>query len=220
MDAEAFVLTFARFDLTGERCATVTHHLREKRSDLMRFYTEGGVAWLMNNVAFSGKVLWQRADGPRITLVNTPRRMGYDVAVDMCRHLGFLVHPLYSKGSLQALLETDPRRAHEVLGEALGRTKYFIRLIDAYQIGHESGNSRYNRRLARRPKDAKGFDLSYYYQIYRDAKAKVAAERAGGPKSIFTEGGRKPISRSCGGWRRSSSRVSTTLPGRCLLKAA
>ena len=189
MDSEVFVQPSGRFDSTREQRHTVIERLQEQRSDPTRFYTEGGMAWFTNNVAYSGRVLWAPSGSRGLPPVNVSRHMGHGLAIDMCRFLGFLVYPKYSKGSLQAMLEQDPDRAHELLGAALCKTKYFLRLIDAYQVAHQSGSEEYNTRLERLPPEQRtGLNASYHYQIFRDAEAMVAKERNGGPKTIFSEG--------------------------------
>ncbi len=182
MDSEAFVQPFEVFTAAAKPPGTVIEHLQEQRSDPTRFYTEGGTRWFINSTAYSGKVLWSRSGGG-LPAERMDRRMGQGVAVDMTRYLAFLADPAYSGRHLSQL---EPAVRREKLGNLLSKKgKYFLRLVDAYEIAHETGNKIYNEKRRKR-RQSQGRDASYHYQIYRDAEAMVQDERGGGAKTIFS----------------------------------
>lgn len=152
----------------------------EKGGDPTRFYTEGGTIWFINNAAYSGKLLWPKS-GNAVKWQFMKKEFGHDLATDMVRYLGYLGSPKYTVNNLKGRSTEDQR---EILGAALAKTKYFIRLIDAYEIGHDQGNKIYNDRINQRQKT--GDDASYHLQIYNDAVKMVAAQASSDPNNVIT----------------------------------
>jgi hypothetical protein len=95
-----------------------------------------------------------------------------------------------------------PEKRVEQLNGVLKDSKYFLRLVDAYLMGHDGlGNELYNNRMQWRQRE--GPDASYHAQIAKDVEALVdrdnpqAAERlrsaAGGLEGEALEAGRRSI---------------------------
>ena len=184
MDSEGFVQKLGKFDSASADRASIIEDVMEKSKDPTRFYTEGGTLWFINNAAYSGKVLW-KGQGEGVKWLPVSSDFGYDLAVDMTRYLGFLGSPKYSSSYLQGKSEAYQRK---VLSKALAKTKYFIRLIDAYEIGHEAGNKHYNNRIQNKPADGvESDDASYHLQIYNDAVKMVAEQDSGDPRNVITK---------------------------------
>jgi F0F1-type ATP synthase epsilon subunit len=187
MDSEVFVQPWGRFDAAMEERIAVLKDVNEKRGDPTRFYSEAGTKWFLNNLHYSGKVLW--AGGDETTKwVDIEPGEGHGLALDMIRYMGFLTDPKYSKSNLDSI--TDPARKKAVLEDALKKTKYTIRLIDAYEIAHSdgevTGNDNYNKRKDN--VDSEDREASYHWQIYKNAEALIKAEREGKTKTVFEEG--------------------------------
>ncbi|MCB1122385.1 MAG: hypothetical protein KJT03_12605, partial [Verrucomicrobiae bacterium] len=156
MDSEGFVQKLGKFDSRTATKKDIVEDLIEKGVDPTRFYTEGGTVWFINNAAYSGKLLWPKT-GQGVKWVNLSKDFGHDLAVDMTRYLGFLTSPKYTEDYLK---DKPEDYQVEALEAALGKTKYFIRLVDAYEIGHDQGNQIYNTRIER--KQDTGEDTSYH----------------------------------------------------------
>ncbi|TVQ85504.1 MAG: hypothetical protein EA400_15585 [Chromatiaceae bacterium] len=170
MDTETFVQPAGRLDAADTPFGTLILDAAVKRKDATRFYSEGGGKWAMNNYAFSGKGLWGDVGEIRRWTRAEPRE-GYGLALDMARHLGFLSDPRSTPDSLARM--TPEQRLRQLDG-VLKDSKYFLRLVDAYVMGHDGlGNSLYNNRMQWRQDS--GPDASYHAQIAKDVEALVTA---------------------------------------------
>jgi len=174
MDTETFVQPAGRLDAADTPYGTLIIDAAVKRKDATRFYSEGGGKWAMNNYAYSGKPLWGDAAAIRRWTRAEPRE-GYGLAIDMARHLGFLSDPRSTPDSLARM--TTEQRVRQLDG-VLKDSKYFLRLVDAYLMGHDGlGNALYNNRMQWRQDS--GPDASYHAQIAKDVEALVAAGGGG-----------------------------------------
>ena len=184
MDTEAFIQPVGNFDSSKESVSKIIQDVSVKMDDPTRFYTEAGGKWFINNMAYSGKSLWPpgKADAGSDKWARIPRVEAHGLALDMTRYLEFLTNPKYHSKKIAALGKSDPAKQKEVLGSVLKKTKYFIRLIDAYTMSHEHGNKLYHKRLENRK--SKGDDASYHWQIYKDVENMIN----GGHKTIFNKG--------------------------------
>ncbi len=180
MDSEAFVQPFTRFDSSKAELDEVISDIVEKNKDPTRFFSEGGGEWFINNAAFSGKLLWPDGN-KKVEWVEVDRSRGHGLAIDMARYLGFLGSPKYTSH----YLADHPQDRKKYLEKALGKTKYFIRLIDAFEIGHPEGNKHYNDR--KNINATEGRDASYHWQIYKDAKKIIDAQDPNDPNAVFTK---------------------------------
>ncbi len=180
MDSEAFVQPFDRFDTAQADLKDAVADIVEKNRDPTRFYSEGGTEWFINNAAYSGMLLWPRGN-QRVKWVDVDPTRGHGLAIDMARYLGFLASPKYTK----KYLDEHPADRREYLETALGKSKYFLRLIDAYEIGHPTGNIEYNKRKDINSNDRK--DKSYHWQIYEDAKKIVENPDPNDPNPVFKQ---------------------------------
>lgn len=170
MDTETFVQPAGRLDAAGTPFGTLILDAAVKRKDATRFYSEGGGKWAMNNYAFSGKALWGDAAEIRRWVRAEPRE-GYGLALDMARHLGFLSDP---RSTADSLARMTPEQRMRQLDGVLKDSKYFLRLVDAYVMGHDGlGNALYNNRMQWRQDS--GADASYHAQIAKDVEALVTA---------------------------------------------
>ncbi|MCF6247112.1 MAG: hypothetical protein L3J69_07095 [Desulfobacula sp.] len=180
MDTEAFIQGIGNFDSAKESLANIVTDVSVKMGDPTRFYSEAGGNWFINNMTYSGKLLWGQNPGAkkwsRIT-----RGEANGLALDMCRYLSFLTDPKYESTKIAAM--TDPAAQRKTLESALKKTKYFIRLIDAYMISHEKGNDLYHKRMDHKKKEVE--DASYHWQIYKDAQRLIK----GGYKTLFDQPG-------------------------------
>lgn len=189
MDSEGFVQKMGRFDSSTAARREIIEDLVEKGVDPTRFYTEGGTLWFINNAAYSGKVLWRNSD-TNVDWARVPKEFGFDLAVDMTRYLGFLGSPKYTDTYLEG---KDPAYQREVMASALGKTKYFIRLVDAFIMGDEDGNDLYNNRMQERGKNREY--TSYHYRIFTDAEALVNLQKSQGKPPSFSDDDLKMIQR-------------------------
>lgn len=186
MDVEAMVQPWGLMDPAETRRSDVILDLQEKSSDPTRFHSEAGAKWFVNNVAYSGKVFYNRT-GRAAEWVRVEPGEAHGLALDMTRYLGFLTDPHYGPGELARLRTESPADYNAALERALGKSKYFLRLVDAYLIAHEdgsvTGNDLYNTRLQR---VGEGDDASYHWQIWRDTEALMQAEAEGRTQTAFS----------------------------------
>ncbi len=164
MDSEAFVQPLMRFDSGNESTLSVTKDVILNKASPTRFYSEAGGKWFINNALYSGKVLAGRGTLGQWVKLKPSEGMG--LALDMMRYMGFLTDPHYTRSTVSAM---DAPAQQAVMGKALGKTKYFLRLLDAYLIAHPKGNEAYNARLGNRAET--GEDASYHRQIYKELAA-------------------------------------------------
>jgi hypothetical protein len=170
MDTETFVQPAGRLEAADTPFGTLILDAAVKRKDATRFYSEGGGKWAMNNYAFSGKALWGDVGEIRKWTRAAPRE-GYGLALDMARHLGFLSDP---RSTADSLARMTPEQRMRQLDGVLKDSKYFLRLVDAYLMGHDGlGNALYNNRMHWRQDS--GPDASYHAQIAKDVEALVTA---------------------------------------------
>ncbi|NNF16856.1 MAG: hypothetical protein HKN70_08905, partial [Gammaproteobacteria bacterium] len=184
MDTEAFVQPTGRFDAGQEEFTTIVKDVVVKMGDATRFYSEGGGKWFLNNMAYSGKKLWGLGKFVR-SWVTVSRGEAHGLAVDMTRYMSFLTDPKYAPVNVGNISDDKARR--DVLTSAMSKTKYFIRLIDAYVMSHPEGNKLYNSRLERRAD--KGENASYHWQIYKDVETLLA----NGESTVFNQPGDKDL---------------------------
>lgn len=181
MDTEAFAQPAGRFDSSTESFKSVVEDVAIKIGDPTRFYSEGGGKWFLNNLAFSGLLLWgEMPDSQK--WVRMSRSEAHGLAVDMTRYMDFLTDPEYHSATIEKI--TDPIEKSRKLNYVLAKTKYFIRLIDAYIISTEQGNQLYNDKRLNRKKSA-GENASYHHQIAVDAKTLINNPTL---NTIFKEG--------------------------------
>ncbi|NEQ65491.1 MAG: hypothetical protein F6K21_08330 [Symploca sp. SIO2D2] len=181
MDSEAFIQPFDKFITEDAELKDAISDIVSKSKDPTRFYSEGGTEWFINNAAYSGKVLWPNK-GSGVEWVDVHPSRGHGLAIDMARYLGFLGSPKYTKEYLDA----HPEDKKEYLANALSKTKYFIRLIDAYEMGHPEGNKLYNSRKDRERKDSR--DESYHWQIFKDALELIRNPDPNDPNPVLKPG--------------------------------
>jgi len=178
MDTEAFAQPAANFNSSEETRPTILTDLAIKMGDATRFYSEGGGKWFINNMNYSGKPLWGKlpeGDG----WVHMTRGEAHGLAIDMTRYMDFLTDPKYHHTNI-ARLSGDRQKA--VLTSVLKKTKYFIRLVDAYIISHARGNRYYNEERIK-AKRSQGEDASYHWQIAKETERLM---RAGA--TVFDDG--------------------------------
>ena len=181
MDTEAFIQGIGFFDAARESLANIIKDVSVKMGDPTRFYSEAGGKWFINNMAYSGKTLWGQKLGTK-KWVKITSGEAHGLALDMARYLGFLTDPKYESTKI-AGMKDNPAAQRKTLESALKKTKYFIRLIDAYMISHDQGNDLYHERMSHRKDE--GDDASYHWQIYKDAERLIK----GGKKTIFDQPG-------------------------------
>jgi hypothetical protein len=192
MDSEGFVQKIGKLEPASAERKGIVADLLEKSVEPTRFYSEGGTLWFINNAAYSGKVLWL-GDGQGVGWEQVPQEFGHDLAIDMTRYLGFLGSPKYTEKYLEGKSESYRR---QVMESALKKTKYFIRLIDAYGIGHPQGNELYNQRIQRKPREGvESDDASYHLQIYKDAVEMVKRQDPNDPRNVIKESDLRMIER-------------------------
>ena len=176
MDTETFVQPAGRLEAATTPLQILITDAAVKRKDATRFFSEGGGKWAMNNYAFSGRPLWGNIGEIRRWTRAEPRE-GYGLALDMARHLGFLSDP---RNMPDRLARMTPEQRTAQLSGILSDSKYFLRLVDAYLMGHDGlGNRLYNNRMQWRQET--GPDSSYHLQIAKDVEALVIA--GGGSES-------------------------------------
>lgn len=168
MDTEAFIQPAGRFDSAGESIADIIKDVTIKMNDPTRFYSEAGGKWFINNVLYSGKKLWGKMEGLG-PWVRVQKGEAYGLGVDMVRYMDFLTNPKYESKAIAAM--QDPAARKKVLESVLKKTKYFIRLIDAYVISHDKGNELYHERLSQKNKSRQ--DASYHWQIFKDVRTLI-----------------------------------------------
>jgi len=190
MDTEAFIQSAGSFDSSKESVTDIVKDVSVKMDDPTRFYTEAGGKWFINNMAYSGKRLWPPGgeDSKKREFVKIPRVEAHGLALDMTRYMEFLTNPKYDAQNIKAMSEAKAAMSErveqkKVLGSVLKKTKYFIRLIDAYVISHEQGNTLYHKRVENRKEE--GDDASYHWQIYKDVENLVN----NGHKTVFDKPG-------------------------------
>ncbi|MEM9158183.1 MAG: hypothetical protein AAGB46_03965, partial [Verrucomicrobiota bacterium] len=181
MDSEAFIQPFDKFITEDAELKDAISDIVSKSKDPTRFYSEGGTEWFINNAAYSGKVLWPDK-GKGVAWVDVHPSRGHGLAIDMARYLGFLGSPKYT----EAYLNQHPEDKKEYLAAALSKTKYFIRLIDAYEMGHPKGNELYNSRKDRKREEPR--DESYHWQIYKDALELIRNPDPNDPDPVLKPG--------------------------------
>lgn len=179
MDSEGFVQPWGQSDPTRETYAEVVADAAKNRTAPTRFLSKAGGKWFTNNAAYSGLVL--AGDGETSVWTEARPDEGYGLAVDMARNLSSLTDPAYADSSVAALPDTEARMRK--LTGTLDKTKYFLRLVDAYLISHEGmGNALYNSRLDRRGESRE--DRSYHHTISSDLND-IMASRDPASATIF-----------------------------------
>lgn len=192
MDTEAFIQGIGNFDASKESLTNIITDVSVKMGDPTRFYSEAGGKWFINNMAYSGKTLWGQKQGEK-KWAHITKGEAHGLALDMTRYLSFLTDPKYESKKIAAMKD-DPAAQRKTLESALKKTKYFIRLIDAYMISHDKGNDLYHKRMSHKKKIKErndaivngqvDDDASYHWQIYKDAQRLIK----GGHKTIFKPG--------------------------------
>ncbi|MBU2455022.1 MAG: hypothetical protein KJ668_17075, partial [Proteobacteria bacterium] len=168
LDTEAFIQPVGRFDSARESIANIIKDVVIKMNDPTRFYSEAGGKWFINNVLYSGKKLW----GTMADLgswVRIKKGEAYGLGVDMVRYMDFLTNPKYESKAIAAM--KDPAAKKKVLESVLKKTKYYIRLIDAYVISHDKGNDLYHDRIQHKNESRQ--DASYHWQIFKDVETLI-----------------------------------------------
>ena len=171
MDTESFIQPMGNFKSADESLTNIIKDLVVKMDDPTRFYSEGGGKWFINNMLYSGKKLWgdESALGEWVKIT---RGEANGLAIDMARYLSFLTDPHYYSKNITAI--SDPGKKRKTLETVLSKSKYFIRLIDAYVISHDQGNELYHKRI--KNKNKSDDDASYHWQIFKDVKGMIDGE--------------------------------------------
>ncbi len=187
MDSEVFVQPWALFDPAEAGAADVIKALQEKSKDPTRFYSEAGARWFRNNVVYSGVVLWGNEDRGEWQRIEPHE--AHALVLDMARYMGFLTDPHFAADALGELRAADPQAHAATLAKFLSKTKYALRVGDAYVIAHDEGEegSRgtelYHARAgtAREADAGRGEDrdASYHEQIARNLESLMAAQAEG-----------------------------------------
>jgi len=130
-----------------------------------KFRSRAVSAWFVNHNSYRGGAIIGSGKAP---WKDIPREHAAALCMDMAQQLSFLTDPRYGRTALNRLPDDKARR--QQLETALVRVDRFLRLVDAWIIGDETGHALYAQR-------AHGKQSAYYHAVVQDAKKLCATGR-------------------------------------------